>query len=87
MKGYWMASMMEPRIKHKSKVNKVAARKHFYNQENLGSFNDSNKENELEERKQRKSKDKNEAILDGFNDGIKENEVESRKNVQQQGNI
>jgi hypothetical protein len=34
MKGYWMASMMETRKKHKSKVNMVAARKYFSIKEN-----------------------------------------------------
>ncbi len=50
MKGYWMASMMEARIKHKSKGNKEEARKHFQYQGKLGIINEGNKEKEEEAR-------------------------------------
>ncbi len=67
MKGYWMASMMEARIKQKSKDNKKASRKHFQNQGKQDGINDGNKENEVGTRKKHIRTVNKETIL-GFRD-------------------
>ncbi len=50
--------------KNKSKVNKVAARKHFQSQGKLDGIHDGNEEKEEDERIKHKSKDNKETVLE-----------------------